>query len=238
MKTIAVCDNDRAELLISKEAIERYAEESGTDIDVLLFDDVTVCLEVAGSFDIVFMDIDFEGAPLGIEAVRRINEIAPNCQVVYLTNYLQYSLDVYVTDHVWYVLKSQFEERLPEIIRKISLIDETRHASIVIETKGDGRLVRVSCNKICYLERRKRETYIVMQDGTYVVRDKLADLLDKLPKMTFARCHNSYAVNLERISEIFASDMLLDDGTKVLISRSYSKRFRERYLLWAEAWTV
>ena len=238
MRTVAICDDEPSQLHASADAIRRYAGESGSSIELLLFEDVQACVDAAAGLDVVFMDIEFEEGPFGIEAARRINEIAPRCQVVFLTNYLHYSLDVYQTDHVWYVLKSQLEERLPEIFQKISLIDSVRHASIVITTKDEGKVVKVPCASISYLERRERVTYIFTRGKTYVVREKLADLLEKLPAATFARCHNSYAVNLERVREIHASDLLLDDGTKVLMSRSYSKRFRERYLLWAEAWTV
>ncbi|MBQ9068557.1 MAG: hypothetical protein IJ131_05755 [Eggerthellaceae bacterium] len=50
--------------------------------------------------DLVFIDIEFDGKPEGIAAVREINERVPNCQVVYLTNYLQYAVDVYQANHV------------------------------------------------------------------------------------------------------------------------------------------
>lgn len=238
MIAVAVCDDDQKDLKASAQIIEEFVSECGLDIQVAEFTDLTACIAAASKFDIVFMDIEFEGGPLGIDATGSINKVAPDCQVVYLTNYLHYALDVYQTSHVWYVLKKQLPERLPEIFQKIALIKNARQASIVITTKDGGNVVSVPCASIEYLERRERITRIVTTSGEYVVRDKLADVLDRLPESTFARCHNSYAVNLVRVREIHAADLLLDNGTKVLVSRSYSKRFRERYLLWAESWTV
>ena len=238
MKAVAICDDDKDDLNASVQILRRFADESAFDIQINLFQDVNACVNEASRFNVVFMDIEFEEGPLGIDAVARINEIAPYCQVVYLTNYLHYSIDVYQTDHVWYVLKSQLAERLPEIFQKLALIEESRRASVVITTKGDNAVVNVPCTSIRYLERHERITRVVTRDTTYVVREKLPELIARLPEMTFARCQNSYVVNLTRVREIHASDLLLDDGTRILISRSYSKRFRKQYLLWAEAWTV
>ena len=165
MKTVAICDDDKDELDASVQMLRRYADESALDIQIDLFQDVHACVNEASRFDVVFMDIEFEDGPLGIGAVARINEIAPCCQVVYLTNYLHYSLDVYQTEHVWYVLKSQLAERLPEIFQKLALIEESRRTSIVITTKGDSAVVNVPCTSIRYLERHERVTRVVTQDA-------------------------------------------------------------------------
>ena len=212
MKTIAICDDDEIQLDVSRKTVEAYVQSSDLDARIAVYSDVAACIDDAREFDVVFMDIEFDEKPSGIDAVTRINELAPNCQVVYLTNYLHYSLDVYQTDHVWYVLKSQLEERLPEIFRKVALIEAARRASIVITDKDDGALVNVPCESILYLERRERITHIVTQTVVYHVREKLSELLARLPEDTFARCHNSYVVNLPHVREVNAADLRLEIG--------------------------
>lgn len=238
MGVVAVCDSDEAQLRTSGEVVRCYAEECGASLQIKLFLEPEECIDAAPELDVVFVDVEFDGEPLGIDIARRINEIAPDCKVIYLTNNLFRTLDVYQTDHVWYVLKSQLAERLPGIAQKLTLLNEERHTSIVVSTKDDGRVVNIPCVSIMFLERRERITHIVTQGAAFVVREKLPEMLERLPQARFVRCHNSFIVNLSYVSEIHAADLELDDGSRVPISRRYSKQFRKRYSAWAKDWSV
>lgn len=235
MRTIAICDNDELQLEQAAQTISCYAEKAGVEARLELYTDLNACVSDAAGFDAVFMDIEFEGGPLGIEAARQINADAPNCQIVYLTNYLHYSLDVYQTDHAWYVLKSQLEQRLPEIFQKLAFVDKMRHALVVLDPIDEEGIVSVPCNDIRYFERQGRITFVAMRGAkSYSVRDKVSDLLEKLPQAWFSRCHNSYAVNLSYIRAVRASELILDDGMRLPVSRSRSKQLRAQYLHWIE----
>lgn len=150
-------------------------------------------------------------------------------------------MDVYGTDHAWYVLKSQFERRLPEVFSKIDAAEAQRRAAFVATTYPDRRIVTLHAQDILYLERRQRLTHIVMaapEGDTHPVLEKLSAVLDMLPEGSFGRCHNSFAVSHARVLQIDATELELDDGTRLPVSRSYAKRFREGYLRWAASWAL
>ena len=239
MRTVAICDDNEVELEQAAQTIRRFADEGGYEVQLDLLSDVEDCVRNAPHYDAVFIDIEFEEGPSGIDAAARINADAPNCQIVYLTNHLNYSLDVYRTDHAWFVLKDQLEQRLPEVFQKLRFVDGVRRASIVVKPVGGGGLVTVSCDDIRYIERQNRVTRVVMRDKTeFDVREKVSELLDKMPSSWFGRCHNSYAVHLGCVRTVRASEVVLDDGTCLPVSRSRSKQFRAKYLMWAEARNV
>ena len=239
MRTIAICDDDERDLRQAAQVVQRYADEAGHDVQLVLLDDAEECIRRAADFDAAFMDIEFQNGPLGIDAAARINEVAPRCQIVYLTNYLHYSLDVYGTDHTWYVLKSQLEQRLPEVFQKLALLDEARNASLVVKTLGDDGIMSVPCDNVRYLERKNRITRIELRDGTHLeARERIVELLAKMPESWFARCHNSFAVNLNCVKAIRTSEIDLEDGSVVPMSRSFARKFRIKYLMWAETRTV
>lgn len=239
MVEVAVCDDRESQLQEAVATLERFAQSHRLELHIAAFQSIDAFFEAARhtAFDIVFMDIEFDGKPQGIDAVRRLNETTPNCQVVYLTSYLQYSVDVYRTDHIWFVLKKQFEERLPEIFQKLACIHDYRSRFIVVTTR-DGRVVKLPCQDIVYVERQSRISRIVARTGVYEVRDKIAELLPKLPLGSFALCHSSFLVNLPCVTEIRDSAVLLDNGEEVHMSRRYARAFRERYFEWADQWTV
>ena len=236
---IAVCDDNELQLAEATRVLEGFAERRGLDLvavpfqttDDLFSDGAPWC------FDVVFMDIEFAGKPLGIDAAQRINEIAPNCQVVYLTDYLQYSVDVYRTNHVWFIVKAQLEDRLPEVFEKLARIAEVRNSIIVVKTV-DGSIMKIPCEDILFLERRKRITRIVTLWGECTIRENLNDILEKLPALAFAYCHNSIVANMPQIQEMHATELVFENGQRAPVSRRYAKRFRDRYFDWAEQWMV
>ncbi|MDO4533025.1 MAG: LytTR family DNA-binding domain-containing protein [Coriobacteriia bacterium] len=236
---IALCDDDRTSLEDTEKTLAVFADKRGFDLQVFSFESVDALLASNDlpSFKLVFMDIEFEGEPMGIAAAERINQIAPDCRVVYLTNYIQYSVDVYHTNHVWFVVKSQFERRLPEIFEKVSRIEDARRSQLVVTLK-DGSVLNVLCRDILYLERRKRVTFITTAVTTYETPEKLADICKKLPEAPFSYSHNSYVVNMAHIAQIHANELVFKSGQTAPISRRYAKRFRDRYFDWAEQWTV
>jgi len=239
MRTIAICDDNVVELEQAAQAIRLFADKAGYEVRLESLRDVRECVRNCSRYDAVFMDIEFEEGPLGIDAAVRINADAPNCQIVFLTNYLHYSLDVYRANHAWFVLKSQLEQRLPEVFEKLSFVDRVRRSAIAIKPVGEGGVISISCNDIRYAERINRVTRLFMCDGTeYDVREKISELIDRLPGAWFGRCHNSYIVHFGYIRTLCASELVLDDGVHIPVSRSRSKQFRSKYLSWAEARTV
>ena len=210
--------------------LEEFSRSRRLDVRVSAFGSTEEFLAdgTPKQFDIVFMDIEFDGQPEGIDAVRRTNDLAPNCQVVYLTNYLQYSVDVYRTDHVWFVLKNQFEDRLPEVFEKLEHIGEARRQFFVVSTKENG----------LDLERKTRISRIVCRTAEYEASDKLSILMEKLPQSVFAFCHSSFIVNMPSIVELHDFEVVLENGERLPISRRYAKSFRQRYFEWADQWTV
>ena len=151
--------------------------------------------------------------------------------------YLQYSVDVYQTDHVWFVVKSQFKRRLPEIFEKLERIEEAKRSQLVVTLK-DGSVLNLPSKDILVLERRKRITFITTTAATYETPEKLADICKKLPEAPFAYSHNSYVVNMAQIAQIHTDEVVFKSGQTAPVSRRYAKRFRDRYFDWAEQWTV
>ena len=136
------------------------------------------------------------------------------------------------TEHVFFVLKEQFEERIGEIFSKaFHQLSQTRE-KLVYSVIG-GKEVSLAPADILYFERSGRTTNIITVYGTYPIWDKLSALTERLPKLDFVRCHNSYIVYLPAVREMLADVFLMDDGREVMISRSYRKIAKAAFMKWA-----
>ena len=93
---------------------------------------------------------------------------------------------------------------------------------------GNSRNYQVLCSDILYLERNLRQTTIYTKTGTYITKEKLTSLTDRL-KPDFCLCHNSFAVNLHAVRTYSHKGILLSDNTEIPVSRSYYQQFKDAF---------
>ena len=167
----------------------------------------------------------------GIDLTRRVNELWPDCQIVYCTNYLHYALDVYETNHVYYIVKTQFEERLDQVFEKIRFTKKYEKNQVCFHVINRG-MTCFLLKDILYFERVTRYTEIHTAEGCYDIREKILEIWDLVPNGIFTRCHASYLVNMGQISYKSGKIYQLKSGEIIPISRGFSKMTREDFLLW------
>ena len=238
MTRIYICDEEKKWQNEAASILKSFAEKRGAEAKITCFSTPEEVLHSKGPApDVLFTDIEFEDGESGIDAAKEINRLYPECHIVYLAKRIEHALDVYNTKHVWYVIREQFRQRLPEIYDKVCGIDDDRKSYLVVKTT-DGATVRIACRGIMYLERHDRKTFIVTYERKYVVKDRIPVILDKLPADRFARCHNSFAVNLDKVREVRPGSLVMRNGTEIMISRGYSKSFKSEYMARMESRAV
>ena len=88
---------------------------------------------------------------------------------------------------------------------------------------------RVPLKNVLYLERVTYRTRVKTLDGELYVRTAPMELIRHLPADSFVRCHQSFWVNVEKISALVGKSFLLADGSKVPISRTYRQSAIEEF---------
>ena len=184
---------------------------------------------------IVFMDIEMPGEN-GIDLAMEVNRKWPECQIVYLTNYWSYAMDVYETRHVYYIVKEKFEEKLLGVLEKAVQQLQKQNRRIILQCHG-GVKANLKLDDILYFERDRRITYVVTQEKEYVVDEKIQEIEERITSDDFVRCHTSFLVNFSYVKECTKKKMLLENGKIVDISRSYWKKTEDAYVEWVKKWT-
>lgn len=229
---VGICDDDRRWCAKAGKLIQEYARKTGLEMEIIQFMDSEELHSYEGyPLDVLFMDIVLKDEN-GIEETARINQKWKDCQIVYLTNYLYYATEVYHTEHIFFALKEQFEERIGEIFGKI-LHELAQNEEKLYFSLIGGRQILLAPRDILYFERRGRTTYIVTIWGTYTTWDKMQTIMERLPELDFVRCHNSYIVYLPAVREMKEGMFVLQDGKEILISRSYGKAAKMSFMRWA-----
>lgn len=231
---IGICDDEQNWHDNAKKITEAYADTIKCPIELTFFYGKQELIYYEGApLDSVFMDIELEEEN-GIEVATLLNEKWPDCAIVYVTNYLFYATDSYQTDHVYFVLKEQFEKKIGTIFDKLFRMRDQAQKKLTFEViGGTSREIALSPKEILYFERSKRRTQIHTTWGTYEVWDKIGDIEKRLPELDFVRCHNSYIVYLPAVRELTMTSIIMKDETEIAVSRNYAAHTRAVFTRWA-----
>ncbi len=230
---IAVCDNDALHLESITEKVSAYFDGA---VDITAYtDDILLIENIKSGFapDILIMDIELNGGRNGIDAVKTVNAILPQCKTIFLTGYTEYVSSVYETEHEYYVLKSKIDSDLPRALKKVtsSLLNDKK--TFLIENKSGSFLI--DALNINYIERDRRTSRIVCDDAVYCTAKKLDELLAELDGNCFARCHNSFIVNFKKTASYKKSVFAFGNGDTVTVSRSFKKAVDKAFLSYVKS---
>ncbi len=233
---IGICDDDERWLQTCNKILIECANVIKIDLETRCFSSSEELLAYKEKpLDAVFLDIEL-GQRLGISVAKELNKTRPNCRVVYMTNYLHYATEIYNTEHIWFVVKKDFRDKLGQILHRIVHDLENQKTRIVLKTMTN-EIVSIVPSDICYLEKEKRGTKIITIWDEYHIKERLCDILPRLSAVDFSQCHHSYVVNFRYVKELQRDIYVLYDQSEtkqiVQISRRYAKKTREDFLRWS-----
>lgn len=190
-----------------------------------LYNSIQEAMKDKEPYDIVIMDIDLPDGN-GIKFSKQINVFSPHTIIIYMTSYEDYVSDVYDTEHIYFILKKNYQKYLPHALSLANeALNKQRRASLkIFWNKEEYNILQ---KDIFYMERKLRTTFIVTPTHIYPTSEKLEDLLKRLGE-TFAMSHRSFIVNLKMVQKITKDSALLVDGTSIPISRSYYKALKDQ----------
>lgn len=132
-------------------------------------------------------------------------------------------------NEIWIDLRaSELSEEITNLAKKISYLDQNE-----LSFMANGRLKRLAVDEIEYFEvfGDYLDIHSIGKDPL-TIRKPLKELLDKLPR-TFVQVSRNTVINLDYLRQVEPSmsgnkTALLEDQTRIRISRKYWKGIKER----------
>jgi two-component system LytT family response regulator len=164
--------------------------------------------------------------------------------VIFVTAYDQYAVRAFQLHALDYLLKTfdrdqfakavrraiseiihrqyQFRERLSALLEDVG----NRRGPTRIMIRSGGRILFLRTDEIDWIAAEDNYVGIHVGRDTYLLRNTMASMEERLDPTMFLRIHRSTIVNLDRIRELkplFHGDysVLLQDGTKLTLARTY-----------------
>jgi two-component system LytT family response regulator len=165
--------------------------------------------------------------------------------IIFTTAYDQYALRAFEIHAVDYLLKPFTQERLRSAIQRVrgQFAGETAvHANghsqkgtaytTRIVFKSRGRILFLPVSEIRWIGAEENYVRLCTEHETHLLRETMAHLEERLDPHSFLRVHRSFIVNLQYVKEVRTdhdgeSSVIMLDGHKIAMSRSYKSRILE-----------
>jgi two-component system LytT family response regulator len=172
--------------------------------------------------------------------------------IVFVTAYDQYAVRAFEVHAVDYLLKPFDRERFGKALQRakaslqqarsnevneriLALLEEQKARPKHLERlviKANGRVFFLKTDEIDWIEAEGNYVCLHIKRESYLLRETISGLEAQLDPQKFSRIHRSQIVNLDRIKELQPWShgeyhVLLHDGTRLTLSRSYRERLHE-----------
>lgn len=194
--------------------------------------------------DLIFLDIEMPGLN-GFQFLEALNQ--PDIHVIFTTAYDKFAVDAFRVNAVDYLIKPVDIEALKGALDRIPAektdtdadllkrlfeqISRARTGKVKIGLPSIHGIDFIDCDDIIYCQSESNYTRIYLESDRKILASKtLKDIGAMLPEILFYRVHNSYIVNLEKISSYTHDEggtIVLNNTFKIRVSRNKKKELLE-----------
>ena len=222
---IAICDDDKDELLRISSILDTYIEERNAPIDYKTFNSATELLSTtkSGAYDLYLLDIIM---PMlnGIDTAREIRSFDKVAQIAFLTSSPEFAVESYSVKACNYILKPVSREKLFFALDDImqSVMEENRSSMVVKSSEG---MVKILLSQLAHVEALDRRVIYYLSSGKMI----------ECSHGAFIQLHRSYLVNMHYIKNIKNTEIVLQTNVTVPIAKRRTAEIKERYLAFQDS---
>jgi len=233
---IAICDDQKNALDHTYMQVSASCPQS--EITAFLkIPDLFQALKAGEKFDVIFMDIEWEGEQkIGIDFASEIYNLSPKSKIIFVTGYPErYSQEIFlkVTNLCGFIVKPSDINIIEKHIAKIrneAALESSRKLILTF----NGAVTSIDPGDILYIESRARMVTIYVAGRTHSCYEKLVNLINRLPRQ-FIFSHKSFLVNMDKIRRIERERIVLVNNMEVPVSKYRYNEVRSSYLSYIES---
>jgi two-component system, LytTR family, response regulator len=247
-------------LVADDEPLARQAVESvlAQRHDVEGYDSVANATEAlkkisAGQYDILVLDINMPGLT-GMDLVDRLRAGGDTMPaVIFVTAYAEHAIAAFDRHAVDYVLKPFEKSRLQEALdiasrrsaseriarleAALPLLHQLSQSTSQIAIKTSGRILFIDPKDVISVKAEGNYVLLQRMSGSYLLRESISVIAEKLKPYGFVRVHRSLLVNRTQVDEVKAwttgeYGLRLKNGREYTVTRKYKKNLKDLAASW------
>lgn len=227
---IAVCDDEEVQLELLNGFLQEWAKKKNVVLELLCFsnaESLYFTWEEDENFDLLILDIEMRKLS-GMELAEKIRERNEEVPILFVTGYEKYMAQGYEVSALHYLLKPVRKEKLFAVLDKLQKKKKPEEKLSFYTEEG---LLLMPASHIWYVEAMGHRCLLAAGDAKHEIRMSISEAVKFLgARKEFVQCHRSYIVNLQHISAIAKTEIVLDDNTRIPVSRSAGKAVNEAFI--------
>lgn len=226
MTRVAIVEDNPACAEQLREYVLRYFQERGEAVNITLFPDgLDLAEDYRPAWDIILLDIEMPHLD-GMSAARRIRQADPAVVIMFITNLAQYAIHGYEVGALDFVLKPVTYPQLSMKLRRAAEMAKLQARHYLALTVG-GVQQKLVTEDIQYIEVINHQLHVHTDGGEYTAPGSLQGIEEQLLGLPFARCSNSFLVNLRAVTAVHKDTVFLDT-VELPITRTRRQAFLRR----------
>lgn len=178
------------------------------------------------AWDVLLLDIEM-GAMDGVSLAKQIRKDNDAVQIVFVTGYPDHMAQGYDVAALHYLMKPVREGQLFAVLDRAAGALQKQERFLLLPVEGET--VRLAARAVRYAESFSHTVELATEKGTYSVKLSMGELEKQLGE-GFVRCHRSYLVNLAHISRLSKTEVILDGGKRLPLSRGAARQVHRAFV--------
>ena len=182
-----------------------------------------------GKFQILFLDIYMDGAN-GIEIAREFRNTNKDCLLIFTTTSLDHALEGFKVRAMHYLVKPYTEEELASLIDEILSRIPASEKKLTVKVNGSD--LQIPFKTIIHADHFSHMIHIhTTKEKELVIRQSFGTFTAPLKEDSrFFICNRGTIINMEHAVDFDGTMFLLDDGSKIVVSRELCKPARQHFM--------
>jgi len=232
MYKVAICDDEQYFLAQAQKEIESLFIKYDCECQIECFQDPLLLRKKVLSgekYDVLFLDIQMHKLT-GLQLAKYLREIEDTSKIVFISNHEHYVFDSFEVAPFDFVQKKLFFDQIDKTVHRLS--------RVLLESKSDNIVIEkvtpliINPYTLQYVECRDKTLILFNEQKVEKINFRLKELEKKLIPFGFIRIHKGYLVNYRFIFSIESTEVILDNGKSLPVSRYRLADVRQLYKQW------
>lgn len=217
MIKIAVCDDESVMCERLKQMIVSKLEQWEEPFRVSCYTNAVQFLHTSLDFDLIFLDIQMPDLN-GMDLAKRLRKKEFEGILIFVTVLKECMLDAFEVEAMDYLCKPVEDQRLEKALkRSLKRLHSREEKYLSVQTMHWCRNIKLK--DIYYCEVMNRKIFLHTKNGIIEYYGKLKEV-EQQTAPDFIKCHRSFLVNPEYLSEYREGRAFLENGEQIPVSKN------------------
>lgn len=219
---IIICDDSQQNVDLMCKTLRELFISHGQYAEFFTFTDgndvIKMLVDKKSQADVIFLDIDMPKIT-GLQTAAAIRKAGVDILLIFVSAHEHYVFESIEFMPFRYIRKNRIKEELPLAVNAILTAMEANSSNSYTFRTEEGE-THLNLKDILKFEIVQRKVEIALANGkSFLTRTTIKELSKTLPEDMFVKIHSGCIANVRHISSYNSSDVILDDGTSLPVSR-------------------